>query len=269
MREFTVNDRITLAAKVAAGAMHVSAGPRDTATVDVQPYDDSRGAREAAERTIVELRGDTLVVDAPKGTWRLMNRARIRVNVQLPDDSRLHVRLASADGVFQGRYGDSTVETASGDIAVGHVAGQLRISSASGDVRVDRVDGQLSVDTASGDIVIGSTGGELAVSTASGDLTVAQAEASVRAQSASGDLRFGAVRRGTVRIHTASGDVRVGVPAGTSVWLDLVTASGSTRSDLDYLGDAGPAGGTPDLNLHVRTASGDIELRRVNVPATA
>ena len=84
---------------------------------------------------------------------------------------------------------------------------------------------------------------------------------------ASGDLRLGAVRRGEVRLSTASGDVEVGVAAGTSVWLDLSTAAGTTRSNLEQSGP--PASGKPDLSVHVSTASGDIELRRVPLSAAA
>jgi DUF4097 and DUF4098 domain-containing protein YvlB len=269
MREFNVQDRITLSAKLAAGAMSVAAEPRDTATVDVLPYDDSAASREAADRTVVELRGSALHVESPDSGWRLRRSGRIRVDVRLPEDSRLIVRLASADARFDGRYGDSAIDSASGDVTIDHVAGTLTVKAASADVRAGRVEGQVTVDTASGDVVLGYAGGDVVVDTSSGDVTLDRAEGSVRARSASGDVRLGSVGRGNVQLSTASGDVRVGIPAGTSVWLDLSTASGSTRSDLDH-GDAhSPAGGVPDLNLRVRTASGDIELRRVPVPAAA
>jgi DUF4097 and DUF4098 domain-containing protein YvlB len=269
MREFTVQDRITLQAKLAAGAMHVAAEPRDTAAVEVLPYDGSTASREAAERTLVEMRGSALHVESPDSGWRLWRSGKIRVAVRLPEDSRLMIRVASADARVDGRFGDTTIDTASGDVTVDHVAGTLRVKAASGDIRVARVDGAATVSTASGDVALGQTGAEVVVDTSSGDVTVDRNETSVRMQTASGDVRLGAVARGNVQVSTASGDVRVGVPAGTSVWLDLSTASGSTRSDLDH-GDAlAPASGTPDLNLRVRTASGDIELRRVPVHTPA
>jgi DUF4097 and DUF4098 domain-containing protein YvlB len=99
-------------------------------------------------------------------------------------------------------------------------------------------------------------------------VALVRAETSVHVGSASGDVQLDAVRRGEVQLSSMSGDVRVGVAAGTSVWLDLSTASGRTRSDLTDLGPHGP-GGRPDLTLHVRTASGDIDLRRVQLPAAA
>jgi hypothetical protein len=267
MREFACPEPITLRAKVPAGALSVTTEPRDTATVEVLPYDESGASREAADQTVVELRGDTLVVEIPDHGWRL-RRSHVRVEVRLPEDSRLQVKLASAEGRLLGRYGDSVVETASGDVQVGHVAGYLRLHAASGNVRVDRVDGQLGLDTSSGGVTVGRTGGDAAVQTASGNVVVTQADGSVRVRTASGDLRLDSVRRGEVRLSSSSGDVEVGVATGTSVWLDLSTASGTTRSELTRLGPEGP-GGNPDLTLSVRTASGDIELRRVPLPTAA
>jgi hypothetical protein len=57
------------------------------------------------------------------------------------------------------------------------------------------------------------------------------------------------------------------VPAGTAVWLDLNTISGTTRTDLD-MGAGAPPGG-PDLTLRVATMSGDIDVRRAAHPAAA
>jgi len=269
MREFSYQDRITLAAKLSAGAMSVAAEPRDTAVVDVQPYDNSSASREAAENTLVEMRGSALHVEAPDKGWRMGRTGRVRVEVRLPEDSRLSIRLASADGRFDGRYGDSTFHTASGEISVEHIAGDLTIRTASADVRVGRADGSASVDTASGDVVIGYSGAGLSVDTASGDLTVDQAQGWLRARTASGDIRVGTIGRGDVELTTVSGDVRLGVPTGTSVWLDLATASGRTRSDLDHTVGQPAGDGVPDVNLRVRTASGDIDLRCVPTPVDA
>jgi DUF4097 and DUF4098 domain-containing protein YvlB len=268
MREFDLPGPITLQAKVGAGALTVVAEPRETATVEVEPYQNTEASRDAADRTVVALRDDTLVVEAPDNGWSWRRWGHIRVRVHVPEDTRLKVKVASADATLTGRYGDSVVDAASGDVDLGHVTGWLRLHTASGDARVERVDGQAGVDSASGDIRLGYVGGETTVQSASGDVSVGRAEASVRVKTASGDLRVESIRRGEARLTTASGDVEVGVPAGTSVWLDVSTVGGRTRSDLQQIHGA-PAGGTPDVSLHVSTASGDIDLRRVEVPDAA
>ncbi len=70
--QFETPQPITLDARLSAGALTVTAEPRDTASVDIQPYDDSQASRDAAERTEVVMRGDTLVVHMPEGGWRLL-----------------------------------------------------------------------------------------------------------------------------------------------------------------------------------------------------
>jgi Toastrack DUF4097 len=269
MPEFSCDERITLFVNLAAGMLSVTAEPRDTAVVDVQPLDGSSASRTAVENTLVEMRGSALHVESPDRGWRLGRSGRMRFDIRVPEDTRLNVKLASADGRLDGRYGDASINSASGDLSVGHIAGTLSIRTASGDVRVAEVDGAAAADSASGDIAIGSSAADLTADTASGDVTVERAAGSVRVRSASGDVRVGSVRRGTADLVTVSGDVRVGIPAGTSVWLDVATASGKTRSDLDHSGAQPPANGAADLNVRVSTASGDIELRRVPVPVDA
>jgi hypothetical protein len=268
MREFDCPGPIRLNAKVPMGVLNVTAEPGSTATVDVQPFEDDEASRDAVDRTLVELRGDTLFIEAPEAGWRPRRQARVRVEVRLPEDSKLQLKLAAADARLTGRYGDCVVEGGSGDLELGHVAGWLRLHTASGDVHAERVDGQVLLDTASGDVTLGCAGGETTVRTASGDVSVARAETSVRVRSASGDVHVDAVRQGEARLSSTSGDVHVGVAAGTRVWLDLSTAAGRTHSDLTDLGAEAP-GGRPDLILHVRTASGDIDLRRVELPTAA
>src|SRR5256885_13139274 len=111
MREFTIQDRITLHAKLAAGAMHVAAEPRETAAVEVLPYDGSAASREAAERAIVELRGSTLHVESPEGGWRLWRAGQLRGDVPLPPGNPRVIRRASGHAPLRGRVRRGTVDT--------------------------------------------------------------------------------------------------------------------------------------------------------------
>lgn len=258
MPEFDCPSPITADVQIRAGSVEIVAEDRATAAVRVEPYDSS-AERGAAEQTRVEMRGDTLVVEAPDG--RLFRRsARLRVELRMPADGAVRVNVASADVTCRGRFSGAMVQTASGDVQIEHVTGDASVNTASGDLHAIRVDGKLNVHTASGDISARQVGGDATANTASGDVAIDRAAAGVRVNSASGDVRVGAVRRGTVRVDSASGDVSIGVAAGTAVWLDVTTMSGSTRSDLEMTG-AQPAG--HELTLQIRTMSGDIELRRV------
>ena len=269
MKEFDCPRPVPVAVKLGGGALEIVAEPRDTASVQVSPWDNSEASREAAERTLVELRDGRLVIEANEGgpLW-LWRNGRVRVDLRVPLDCPLTVKVASADVRCGGRYGEVSLTTASGDAAVEHVTGDAAIHTASGHVLFERVDGRASISGASGDVTVTRVYGDISGGTASGDLTVEEAGASVKVNTASGDLRVGCVRRGTVRLKSASGDVFVGVAQGTSVWLDVNTASGRTRNGLTM--DAGPpANGQAQLDLAIRTASGDVDIHRVVMPAAA
>jgi DUF4097 and DUF4098 domain-containing protein YvlB len=273
MREFACPEPVTVSVRLGSGGVDVLAEERDTATVDVSPdpHDNSAAAREAAANTVVELRGDTLVVEGPDitGGWLFRRTPKLRVTVRVPLDCTLAIKVASADVRCRGRYAAANITTASGDLQLDDVTGDVTVTTASGDANVERAGGQVKVSGASGDVRVGNAGGDVSAHSASGDLDVAVAGGSVQATTASGDIRVGSASRGTVRLNTASGDVSVGVTAGTGVWLDLNSVAGSTRSNLAMTDSPGRATPNAELTLQVRTVSGDIEVHRVSLPAAA
>jgi len=270
MPEFPCPEPVLLVTRVGGGAVDVVSEDRQTATVEVAPYDDSDASREAATNTRVEMRQGRLLVEAPDASgWLFRRNPRIRVDIRLPLDCPVQLKVASADVSCHGRYATAAINSASGDVFVEAVTGDVTANTASGDVRIGDVGGRLDVKAASGDVSVQQATGPVTVHSASGDVEVDEAGEGVRATTASGDVRIGAARKGTLSLRSASGDISVGVVAGTGVWLDLVTMSGSTRSDLAVGGTQEPRSGAPELTVQVRTASGDIEIRRVVEPATA
>jgi putative adhesin len=269
MHEFPCPRPITVAIRISGGAAELVAEERDSATVEVTPYDDSPSSREAAAATRVELRGATLVVEAPQNHgWMFGRNAKVRLAIRVPVDSALTVKSASAEVRGDGRYATVSVHSASGNVRVDEVSGDATVNTASGDVRIGSVGGELRAHSASGEIAAEEVGRDASVHSASGDITIDRAGASVNAKTASGNLRVGVASTGVIKAGSASGSVSVGVAAGTGVWLDLSTMSGSTRSDLD-LADEPPTGERPSLTLQVRTLSGNIDVHRVSLPAAA
>jgi hypothetical protein len=232
--------------RLTGGTIHVDAGEHDVITVSVEPHDNSTASREAAAETRVALEGKHLIIHVPRGKgWAVFRWPKLDITVRMPAQSTLSVKGASADITCAGIYNDAVVNTASGDVRIGWVGGHMRAHSASGDISVQH------------------SGQDSDISCASGDIEIARADGGVRAKTASGDVKIGVAFKDEIRAHTASGDVSVGVAAGTGVWLDLSTASGRTTSDLNMHGSAEPAPGLATLRVKVRTASGDISLRRV------
>ncbi|GIG86685.1 DUF4097 family beta strand repeat-containing protein [Plantactinospora endophytica] len=263
MLEFPRTAPVTVVAELPAGAFEMVAEERDSATVDVRPYDGSAESREQAARTQVGLDGDVLSVIVPdrdRGLFRHRS-GKVRVQVRVPLDSSGRIKVASADVRCQGRYAGLNVGTASGDVEIEYVTGDAHVETSSGDIEVSQVDGRLEVKGASGGLVARQVGGPFQARLASGDVQVTDAGNAVEIKTASGAVSVGTTRQGRVRIGTASGDVGVGVRTGTGVWLDLSTVSGTTRNALDMTNAPSGVDG-PELTLEVRTVSGDIDVRR-------
>ncbi|MET8150128.1 DUF4097 family beta strand repeat-containing protein [Actinoplanes sp. NPDC049668] len=257
MPEFDHATPVTVSLRLQRGEADVYAEPRQTVRVDV-----TEAGADASETFTVRLEGDTLIVHAPEGAPWQWRYPKTRVVVRVPEGSSLAMKSASADVRAVGRYATVQASLQSADAEVDRVDGDASLKAASGDLKVAHVGGALRLGSSSGDVEVGDVIGDVSVDTASGDITIRAAGASVQAESASGDIEVGVLRRGRARIKTASGDVSVGVAAGTGVWLDLSTASGSTSNDLSM--GATPPGGEQQatLELGVRTASGDIDVHR-------
>jgi hypothetical protein len=269
MPEFDTPRPITLAVDLPAGSVEVFAEPRETANVEVDPYDDREASREAAANARVQVTGDRLTIAAPEQAgWLWRRGGRLRVRAHVPQDSALQLTLASADANCRGRLRSAQVRTASGDVTVEEVADDATAKSASGDLLFERVGGELRADSASGDIVIGRVGGAATVGSASGRVEIGDAGGSVAIRTASGDVDLRCAHRGEVRVQSASGDVTVGVAAGTGVWLDLGTMSGTTHSEL-AVNETGTPPAPADLMVTVRTMSGDVEVVRASQKTVA
>jgi hypothetical protein len=263
--EFDRSTPVTVALRMHRGIADIVAADTPVIRVEVTAQDGGDTSREAADSMKVALEGDTLLVQSPDHLgWSLRRTPKLSVTIKVPAFSNLQAKLASADLRAAGDYGIVQTDFASGDTYVERVAGDAELKTASGDIRIDRVGGGLRVTSASGDLRVGDVTGDVSLSSASGDVTAGTIGGSLKSRTASGDIEIGRVRTGTTNISSASGDVKVGVAAGTGVWLDINSASGSTRSDLTMTDAAPSADQQATLELKIRTASGDITINRVH-----
>jgi len=252
---------VSLRVRIPAGALAIAAEETAVSTVDVRPMRaDDDAARRLADRTLVELHGDALVVDVPDDAT---DDRPLSITVTVPRDSAVQARTASAGVRCRGRLSRLDCNTASGALAAEQLTGDASVHTASGRIELGEVGGELRVRSASAAVAVETVLGDTEISTASGAVTVGCADGSVHARTASGGLAVACAAHGDLRLDSASGDVRVGVRPGTTAWLDLATVSGRTRRELDDVtGEA--AGGRCDVNLRVRTTSGDIHVFRAD-----
>ena len=263
MYEFDRSTPVTVALRAQGGHVEVTAEERATVEVQIAALDDNENTREAARRTTVVLEEDTLLVQVP-GTeyWQWRRSPRLGISIKVPTGSALAGKSAAADVRAAGVYSVLQLNVASADVEVDEVTGDAQIEAASGDLSIARVGGGLRIKSSSGALRIGDVTGDVSAETASGAIALRSGGGSLRAKTASGGVEVGLLRQGQAQISSASGDVRVGVAAGTGVWLDLDTAGGRSTSDLTRHGEAPPADAPANLELRVRTASGDIHVHR-------
>jgi hypothetical protein len=272
-RQFETPEPIYLYVELGKGKIEVRAEQTSTTSLTI--------SGDHADEVMVTFEDNRLSVIAPResGGWFAGRERDLYVQVDLPTDSSLGTKTGSADVELSGRLdevriksgsgdvtadtfgGGSKIETGSGDIEISEAHAELQIKSGSGDVSLGSCLGDLNISTGSGDVEVGTTSGNAVVKTGSGDLKVSTANADLSLATGSGDLTVGTIRRGRVSLKGASSDVEIGVPAGTPVWADINTVTGSVRSNLQSVG--APQDGQEHVELQARTVSGDITLTEV------
>ena len=261
MYEFDRSTPVTVVLRAHGGAVEIVAEERLTAQVDVQPM--SAGGADAAQNTRVVLEDDTLLVQAPGAeAWSWRRSPKLRITVRVPAGSSVAGKTASADVRARGLFGDVRLDVASGDIELESATGDVSLEAASGDLTVGRVGGSLRAKSSSGDLRLGDVTHDVNAETASGSIRTGAIDGSARAFTASGDIEIGSLRQGKGDIRSASGDITVGVAAGSAVWMDVNTSSGKSITDLTARGDVPPTDTPAELELRIRTASGDIRIHR-------
>jgi len=277
MPVFATPEPISVVVELYAAAVHVVASDRADTVVEVRPTDETDESDvKAAQQARVDyvdgaltVRGKTFVHNFSKKTHS------VDLRIELPAGSRVRTELTSGEVRSTGaldrcrvkasvahvrldRTGPLEVSTL-GHVSVDAVGGDADVSTGSGRVQIGAVDGGAVVRNSNGDTEIGTVAGELRVRAANGDITVDRADAGVEAKSSNGSIRIGTVARDSVTLRTAAGDLEVGVAEGTAAWLDLGTAYGRVRNELDS--DRAPETGGQTVAVRARTQYGDITIQ--------
>lgn len=267
--QFKTPEPITLHVEIGKGSVDVTAS--ETAETQI-----AIGGRHADQVRVDQTERGISVI----GSRRLgFGDDSLQVTATVPTGSTLSLITGSADieatGTFAGgsvksgsgdvridHLSDSAiVETGSGDITITTVDSDLKVKSGSGDLRVGHAGAAVTVSTGSGDIEIGESRGAAAAKTGSGDLRIQRAGDDVSLMTGSGDLSVESMSRGKLTLKSSSGGVRVGIPAGTPVWTDVSSLTGSIRSNL--AGTGAPEEGAEYVELRAKTVTGDVVLTQI------
>ena len=216
--------------------------------VSIRGYDGDvvivNGFKEGHDRDRVE------VVDSSAGN-------RVDVSVRYPrhcncDASvRFEVRVPNSM-----TFNLENVSTASGNIEVTDIRGDVKVSTASGNVTITKVNGAINTSTASGEMRVRDVVGEVNAESASGDV-----EVEISQLQGTEDMKF----------SSASGDVHVKLPGNLDADVSMSTASGSIKTDFPIEvkerrygpgSEARAQLGSSSRNVKLSTASGDVSLMR-------
>lgn len=264
MPTFDTPGPITAEITLVAGAVHVDAGGRTEATVEVRPRDEAKeGDVRAAEQVEVTYAGGLLEVREPQlsGLGRMVGRkAMVDITVELPAGSRVHARSDYGNIRCTGALGASEVTTSTGNIAVDRITGSVELTTSTGWIRAEGIDGSAVAKTTSGAITLGEVTGELRANSAHSDVSVERALASVTARTSYGGIRLGQVSSGRVDVESSYGELEIGVREGTPAWLDVASKKGAVHSSLEAAGEPGPA--EEAVEVRARSVWGDITVHR-------
>ncbi|MEU4803357.1 DUF4097 family beta strand repeat-containing protein [Actinosynnema sp. NPDC023587] len=213
----------------------------------------SAGPAEAVRDARVELVGQRLRVASSDSL--ALRAVPLSVVVRAPNGTHVTAKTGAADVTVTGTAGKLDVKTGTGDVTADRADSPSQVDSASGKVRLGPMLGGLRAKTGAGDIEVSSVGGSTVLFTGTGDVWLGAVQSDVQVRTGSGDVTVADAAAGRIQLGTGSGDVRVGVRSGVAAKVDLVSTSGSARSDLDV--SRTPPRTEPTLVVTGRTGSGD------------
>jgi hypothetical protein len=262
-KSFPIAGPIKLQVRIGHGAVLIETAD-DLAEASVRIKADKH-ATELLTQTVVDMRGDTLVVHAPRqggifdlfGGWRA-DRG-LDVHVVIPGGTPVKVSTFTAPIRIPGRVGDADLAFGSAEAAVRDVDGALRLRYGSGTAKAVRVSGSVQLRSGSGDAQFGEIGGDLTAGCGSGNIQVRVSHGAVRSRCGSGNAALHEVH-GDVDVASGSGGLEIGLPAGVSAQLDVSTGSGQLQSELPI--EDAPKKSNQSIRVRARTGSGDVRVFR-------
>jgi DUF4097 and DUF4098 domain-containing protein YvlB len=221
---------VTLRIQSRSGRVSVIAEARE----DVQAETDSVETR-------IEDNGAALLVRSSRGGSKTLT-------VRCPIDTDVSVGTQSASVRMEGKFGNVSVTTMSGDIEIDD-SEDLDARSMSGKLIINRCRGRCRLNAVSGKIH-GADVDTAYVSSVSGSISFDRVIGDIRAKTVSGSIDLSAVGDGAIAVKTISGKVRITLPPGTEPQTSFKTR-GHIRCDF-------PSG--RDCRIEAQSLSGSIEV---------
>jgi len=275
MPAFATPGPIAATVEVAGAQVRVTASDRTDTVVLVEPINKaSRSDVKVASKTKVDFAGGRLSV---KTITPGAKSGSVAITIDLPGGSSLAAYLAHSSVQADGPVGQCELHLASGqvqldridalqaniasgEVAIGHIAGPAHIDGGAFAMRIGEVKGTVGLSSSGGHAWIGHASADLDLSSSGGDFDIDRADASVTATTASGAIRIGRMTHGQAKLMNGSGNIEVGIGEGTAASIDANSERGAVHNFVSPQTDSGPS--DDKVMVHARTRHGDIIIQR-------
>jgi len=275
MPTFATPGPITATVEVAGAQVRVAASDRTDTVVLVEPINEaSRSDVKVASKTKVDFAGGQLAI---KTTTPGDKSGSVAITIDLPAGSSLTAYLAHSSVQVDGPVGQCELHVASGqvhldridalqasiasgEVAIGHIAGRANIEGGAFATRIGEVKGTVRLSSSGGQAWIGHASADLDLSSGSGDFDIDRADGSITATTASGAIRIGRMAHGQAKLMNGSGNIEVGISEGTVASIDANSERGAVHDFVSSQGNSDPS--DHKVMVHARTRHGDIIIQR-------
>jgi hypothetical protein len=265
-QDFAVEGPLEADVRLGMGRVDTERSEPGAAWASVEPVDPQHEPSvRLAEQASISLVGDHLRVHLPDSI-RMFRKAEVAVTLGLPPRSGLAVKGGAVDVTVTGGLQALAVKIGAGDVDIDEAMSAVAVKAGQTDVRVGSA-GAVAVTTGQGSLTAERVG-NASFKTGQGSVELGRTDGAVAVKGGQVDLEIREAGPGDVAFTTGSGSATVGISVGTTVELDLLSASGDVRCDLPMESSA-PSGGA-GLRLKLRTGSGDLLVRPASgAPVTA
>jgi Putative adhesin len=275
MPTFDTPGPIAATVEVAGAQVQVTVSERTDTMVLVEPINTaSRSDGAVTEKTKVDFAEGRLSVKTTKPGDK---RGSVAITIELPAGSSLAAYLAHSSVQVDGPVGRCELHLASGqvrldrvdalkaniasgEIAVGHIAGRADIEGGAFILRIGEVGDAVALSNIGGQVWIGHARADLDLGSASCEFDIDRADGSITANTASGAIRVGRMTHGRAKLISGSGNIEVGIGEGAAASLDVNSERGAVHSYVSSPGE--PGASDPKVSVFARTRHGDIIIQR-------
>jgi len=276
MTTFATPEPISATVEVAGARVRVSASDRADTVVVIEPINEAnRSDVKVANKTRADFADGQLSV---KTTTPGHKSGSVAITIDLPAGSSLAAYLAHSSVQVDGPVGQCELHMASGqveldridalqaniasgEVAIGRIAGRASIDGGAFATRIGEVKGTVGLSSAGGQTWIGHAFADLDLSSGSGAFNIDRADGAINATTGSGAIRIGRMTDGQAKLTNGSGNIEVGISEGTAASVDANSERGAVHDFVSSEGGSASSG--RKVMVYARTRHGDIIVQRV------